>query len=136
MRIVRRQPINSTLGPFTGEGRLQEAIQDGRTAVAKFYRATVDALLADIPDPTAMEMMIIELVASRMCRIYLANRRFFQEEKIEDKSEVIISWMNALRQDLMALGLKRRLRDVEVSLSSVIKEMNATPLNDEEGDDD
>lgn len=130
MRIERRRPVDTNIGPFSGQERLDAAILDGRTILSRIYRSTVQNLTNEIGNPTAMEQIVIDIAASRLCRVYLANKKFFETGEIETKSELIISWMSSLTRDLALLGLQRRKKDIEVSLSDIVRDMNASKESD------
>lgn len=101
--------------------------------------ATIAALTDDIVNPSAMERMLIEFVASKYIRLYLVNRKFFEKGDWESSTQddKIISWFNSARADLISLGLKRRVKEVEASLGDIVAEMrNAAPDDEDEGDGD
>lgn len=128
----------TAIGPFSGQEMMDNAIRDSRTHISKLFRATVAALTDDIYNPSAMERMLIEFVASKYVRLYLINRRFFEKGDWDgSQDEKIIAWFNSARADLVALGLKRRVKEVEVSLGDIVAQIGAAASStDEEGDGD
>lgn len=117
----------SQVGPFTSEKNLLNAALDGRTKVSRLHKNVIADLIDQISNPTAAEMLIIQSAALKACKLYLMSEHFLNLDSYEAVSdEKALAWLNSMRQDLTALGLKRVARDISPSLDDYIGKKHKT----------
>ena len=88
-------------------------------------RTTIADLSAHVGGaPTAAERLLIQSAAIKATRLFLLSEKILAGGEIGgvDGDHHALAWLNSLRQDLTALGLESRLRDVTPSLKDIIAE--------------
>ena len=98
---------------------------DKRTKAGRVMRTTIADLSAHVGGaPTAAERLLIQSAAIKATRLFLLSEKILAGGEIGgvDGDHHALAWLNSLRQDLTALGLESRLRDVTPSLKDIIAE--------------
>lgn len=110
------------VGPFSKDRALSTI--DRRTKAGRVLRQTLSDLRAHCGgDPSAAEALLIQSAALKATRLFLICEKLLAGGEIgADGDHHALSWLNSMRQDLTALGLARRVRDVTPSLSKIIAE--------------
>jgi hypothetical protein len=104
------------IGPFSRDRSLSTL--DKRTKAGRVLRSTLSDLTAHVGgDPSAAEALLIQSAALKATRLFLLSEKLVGGGEIgEDGDHHCLAWLNSMRQDLTALGLARRVRDVTPSL--------------------
>jgi len=107
-------------GPFSRDRSLSTL--DKRTKAGRVLRTTIGDLTAHLGgEPTAAEALLIQSAALKATRLFLLSEKLLAGGEIgEDGDHHALAWLNSMRQDLTALGLARRVRDVTPSLSEYL----------------
>jgi hypothetical protein len=117
-------PRSRKVGPFSRDRSLSTL--DKRTKAGRILRSTLADLTAHVGgDPTAAEALLIQSAALKATRLYLLSQKLLAGGEIgEDGDHHCLAWLNSMRQDLTALGLARRVRDVTPNLADYIASNN------------
>jgi hypothetical protein len=117
-------PRSRKVGPFSRDRSLSTL--DKRTKAGRILRSTLADLTAHVGgDPTAAEALLIQSAALKATRLYLLSQKLLAGGEIgEDGDHLYLAWLNSMRQDLTALGLARRVRDVTPNLADYIASNN------------
>lgn len=106
-----------------GYGSLNRSGLDGRTRVAK----ALDCVEADLVsalgnDPSPQELMLIKSAATKFIRCLLLRGQILSHENPKaDWEKQFIRWSRDLREDLKAIGLQRRERQIATDLTEYIE---------------
>ena len=74
-------------------------------------------------DPSPAEALLIQGAALKACRLYLLSEKLLDGGDISEGTDHhALAWLNSMRLDLQALGLKRVVRDVTPSLKDILAE--------------
>ena len=115
---ARRKPRK--VGPLSRAASL--ATVDKRTFAGRIIAQVRVEMIQHVGgDPSVAELLLIENIATKSCRVALLARALAAGEDIGADPHHILAWQNSLRLDLQALGLKRRSRDVTPTLKDVIE---------------
>lgn len=70
--------------------------------------------------PSAAERLLIQSAAIKATRLYLLSEKLLGGGEIgEDGDHHALAWLNSMRQDLTAIGLERRVRDVTPTIAEI-----------------
>ena len=93
---------------------------DKRTKAGRVFRQAVADLSAHVGgSPSAAERLIIQSAAVKAVRVYLLSEKLLSGASVDDDNNTL-AWLNSMRQDLTALGLDSRLKDVTPSLTDYL----------------
>ena len=112
------------LGPFSRDRSLSTL--DRRTNAGRVLRATITDLTEHLGgDPSAAERLLVQSAAIKAYRLFLLSEKLLAGGEIgADGDHHCLAWLNSMRQDLTALGLARRVRDVTPNLADYIASNN------------
>jgi hypothetical protein len=107
------------VGPFSRDRALSTI--DKRTKAGRVLRTTVSDLTAHVGGhPSPAEALIIQSAALKATRLYLLSEKLLDGGEIgDDGDHHALAWLNSMRQDLTALGLASRVKDVTPSLADI-----------------
>jgi hypothetical protein len=113
-------PRSRKVGPFSRDRSLSTL--DKRTKAGRILRSTLADLTAHVGgDPSAAEALLIQSAALKATRLFLLSEKLLNGAEIgADGDHHALAWLNSMRQDLTALGLAKRVRDVTPSLADYI----------------
>jgi hypothetical protein len=121
LRVLKKRPKNSGEGAPIGNGnslkhgaftQLRHRNLDQRSKLAKAIRSVEGELVTAIGgNPSPQEIILIQRACYKVMKCVLYEAASLNEEG-KSTDEVYLSWANSLRQDLVALGLARRQKDV------------------------
>ena len=115
------------LGPFARDRSLTTI--DRRTKAGRVLRQT----RIDLTDmlggyPTAAESLIIQAASIKAVRLYLMSEQILSGVDFSEGSDHhALAYLNSMRQDLTALGLERRVKDISPKLEDILREHAAKP---------
>ena len=99
------------VGPYSRDEVLSRV--DRRTAVGKVMTAVERELTSDLGgDPTMGERLLIQAVAVKAARLHMLSDDLLSGDEPGGDGHHCLAWLNSLRLDIVALGLKRRARDI------------------------
>jgi len=87
---------------------------DGRTKIARTLREVEATLATALGDPSPQEVILIRRASVKALRCSLVEQYLLTEDRnaAQGLRDDYLRWARELRADLLALGLKRRPRDV------------------------
>ena len=96
---------------------------DGRSRAAKALRCIEAELTSSLGnDPSPQEIMIIKSVATKFVRCLLLSSQILgNEDPKPDWQKQYLRWSRELREDLKAIGLQRRERQIAADLDTYIE---------------
>ena len=113
------KPARSRIGLFSRASAVRDV--DGRTAEARIIKSTVRELTDHVGgNPTAAQRLLIQATATLVLRLRCALDRYVTGDDPETLDRHVVSLQNALRLNLVALGLERP-KDQAPSLSSYLE---------------
>ena len=107
-------------GPFARDRSLTTI--DRRTKARRVLRQT----RADLIDmlggyPTAAESLLIQAASIKAVRLFLMSEQILSGNNFGEGSDAhALAYLNSMRQDLTALGLEKRVKDVSPSLAQIL----------------
>jgi hypothetical protein len=111
------------IGAFSTDRRLTSL--DSRTKAGRILRQTCRDLTAQLGgDPSPAETLLIQSAAIKAVRLYLLSEKLLADGAI-GSDEHALAYLNSMRLDLVALGLKRRAKDVTPSLAEILASHSA-----------
>ena len=112
------------VGPFSRDRALSTV--DKRTKAGRVLRTTIADLTSHVGGlPSPAEALIIQSAALKATRLYLLSEKLLSGGELgDDGDHHALAWLNSMRQDLTALGLARRIKDVSPSLADLIAATN------------
>ncbi len=112
------------VGPFSKDRNI--ATLDRRTKPGRVLRTTVADLTRHLGGcPSPAEALIIQSAALKATRLYLLSEKLLAGGEIgEDGDHHALAWLNSMRQDLTALGLASRVKDVTPSIADIAASIN------------
>jgi hypothetical protein len=131
-----KQPANNRpLGPFARDRSLTTI--DRRTKAGRVLRQVRADLTAQLGgDPSPAEALIIQSAAVKATRLFLMSEQILSGVNFSEGSDVhALAYLNSMRQDLTALGLKRVARDVSPKLEDILRDHAAKGEKTPEGVD-
>jgi hypothetical protein len=94
-------------GPFSRDQSLVDV--DRRTRAGRVMKTVIMELTAHIGDASAAQKLLIQATALKATRLaLLVDELLTGPPPSEGSDHHALAWMNALRHDLVALGLERR----------------------------
>jgi hypothetical protein len=113
------------------------AALDRRTKEARHMEAVIEDLTAHCGGkPSAIERAMIERAAWLSLRCSLLDRKIASGEFSEHDSRTYLAWAGALTRLLQRLGPKAETAAPKASLADYLRGLPATPLPDDEPDED
>ena len=131
-----KQPANNRpLGPFARDRSLTTI--DRRTKAGRVLRQVRADLTAQLGgDPSPAEALIIQSAAVKATRLFLVSEQILSGVNFSQGSDAhALAYLNSMRQDLTALGLKRVARDVSPKLEDILRDHAAKGEKTPEGVD-
>jgi hypothetical protein len=112
------------VGPFSRDRALTTL--DKRTKAGRVLRTTIADLTRHVGGhPSPAEALIIQSAALKATRLYLLSEKLLAGGELgEDGDHHCLAWLNSMRQDLTALGLASRIKDVTPSLADIAASIN------------
>jgi hypothetical protein len=111
------------VGPFSRDRAL--SVLDKRTKAGRVLRVTISDLTRHVGGlPSPAEALIIQSAALKATRLFLLSEKLLAGGDIGNDGQAL-AWLNSMRQDLTALGLAARIRDVTPSLADIAKSINS-----------
>lgn len=118
----KANPKNLRVGPFS-KGRNISSL-DRRTKAGRVLRTTI----ADLRDhlgghPSPAEALLVQSASLKATRLYLLSEKLLAGGEIGNDG-MMLAWLNSMRQDLTALGLQRRERDITPDIHTIAASLN------------
>ena len=111
------------VGPFSRDRAL--SVLDKRTKAGRVLRTTISDLTAHVGGlPSPAEALIIQSAAVKATRLFLLSEKLLAGGDIGNDGQAL-AWLNSMRQDLTALGLAARIKDVTPSLADIAASINS-----------
>ena len=105
------------VGPFSRDRAL--SVLDKRTKAGRVLRVTISDLTRHVGGlPSPAEALIIQSAALKATRLFLLSEKLLAGGDIGNDGQAL-AWLNSMRQDLTALGLASRIKDVTPSLADI-----------------
>jgi hypothetical protein len=131
LRVLKKAPKNNGVGAPLGHSnslkhgafsKLARRNMDQRSSLARVSNAVEGELVSSVGgNPSPQEMILIQRACFKMIKCVLYEAASLNDEG-KSTDEVYLSWANSLRQDLVALGLARRQKDITDLLKAMAME--------------
>ena len=105
-----------------GYSLLSRSKLDGRTRVAKALDSVEAELISALGDTSPQELILIQSIATKYIRCLLLRSRILGSENPKpDWEKQYLRWSRDMREDLKAIGLQRREKQIATDLSEYIE---------------
>ena len=103
-------------------GSLNRRRLDGRTRVAKALDCVEAELISALGNTSPQELILIQSIATKYIRCLLLRSRILGSENPKpDWEKQYLRWSRDMREDLKAIGLARRERQIATDLDAYIE---------------